>query len=355
MLKKLSVKNIQKYSILPNRSNTINISKSLIGSNLIIDDAKYEAYCINCKDILCYQYNELNYPLGNLKGMPYNNSKYVCPTDSIVLTDTMVKIENNCINCGLCYSRCPVGAIYFSDVEKKYSVHEYIAKEEYNIVEEDVIAYESIQDKELINNSFVKVPQISISDLNLDINLENETIHQVTLSYNKTVRENELVRNYLLEFGYEAKSYSIGNNDNRIDCIGYKNSKYILCEIKLSTNDYISLIRKALEDQAIFANKHNKNINDIDIAIFINQLPNKRSDFYELIKDIKSILNIQIHVIPIYFCDLLLKNEIRSFESYIKDFTISSDRLFISSGNLDTLLKKIDKNYGLEGVYTPLK
>lgn len=353
MLKKLSVKNNQKYSILPSDSNNIDISKSINGSKFIIGGSKFDAYCINCKELLCYEYNDLNFSLGDLEGMPYNNSKYVCPTNSIILTDTIVKIDNNCINCGICYSRCPVGAIYYSNVENKYIVNEYTSTE--NHVEEQAISYETFQNKEIINTNFVKVPQASISDLDLNTISNHNFCNVVTFSYNKNIKENELIRNYLFEFGYEAKSYSTGNNDNRIDCIGYKSNKYILCEIKLATNDYISLIRKALEDQAVFANKYNKSINDIDVVIFINQLPNKRSDFYELIKDIKLILDIEIHVIPIYFCDLLLKNGIRNFEDYIKDFKINSDQLFISSGYLDTILQKIDKNYGLEGVYTPLK
>ena len=333
MLKKLSVKHNNKFSYLPSKENfrDIKVLKSISGSDFEYKNEKIKSYCINCKEQLCYEYKELNFSLGNLNGLPYNNSKLVCSTSSIIFNDEGAVIEDSCINCGICYDRCPVGAINYSLKDNKYEVR--------------------IND----NENYIKIPQLSLNEVNLNIIETQDELNKVTLSYNKNIKENELIRNYLIAFSYEAKSYSIGNNDNRIDCIGFKKSRYILCEIKLNTTDYISLIRKALEDLAIFTNKYNKKISDIDIVIFINQLPNKRSDFYELLKDIKDIIQIQIYVVPIYFCDLFLKNGYKNFENFVQYFNISSDRLFICSGELDVKLKQIDINYGLEGIYTPLK
>jgi ferredoxin len=333
MIKKLSIKNNNKYSFLPNNENISDISvyKTALESNFIFNENKVKSYCMNCKEQFCYTYDELNFSLGNLNGMPFNNSKFVCPTNSIFFNDLGANIDNNCINCGICYARCPIGAIKYSLIDNKYEV--------------------------TLNNNknYIQIPQLSLNDLKINITENHNELKQVTLSYNKNIKENEIIRNYLLAFKYEAKSYSIGNNDNRIDCIGFKNNRYLACEIKLNTNDYISLIRKALEDLALFTNKYHKKISDVDLVIFINQLPNKRSDFYELLKDVKTILKIQIYVVPIYFCDLFLKNGIKNFDYYLKYFNISSENLFISSGELDKKLKDIDCNYGLEGIYTPLK
>lgn len=239
----------------------------------VIDDGitKTESKCINCKNKKCIKY--LKEEIQNeLAKIPANIDDRVCPVDAIKNVNNKIIIDNDkCINCGLCASRCITGAIYFdkdkfkvapviNDTEEKYklSIHEG------QIIEEN---------DELLNNIYK------------DIIIKN-------------VDPNLFSRNLLTECGVQTVLSRKGDVNVRMDGIIFNNGKRGICEIEFN-NDVLSCPRCILDDLAVLCSRYNYDLNETLALVVSLGLPNNRTDYWRVVKDIKEVLDIEIQTTSI--------------------------------------------------------
>src|SRR5207245_1679214 len=73
--------------------------------------------CIRCYNPPCMEYSDDELELTIFPGFPADRNTSVCPTHAISLpleAEAPVIDQTACIQCGVCLSRCPVRAIYFT-------------------------------------------------------------------------------------------------------------------------------------------------------------------------------------------------------------------------------------------------
>ena len=240
--------------------------------SLISDGTKqFESKCINCKNKKCIKYlkSEIQNELAKI---PTNIDNNVCPVDAIKYVDNRIVIDNNkCIKCGICASRCITGAIYYdndkfnvsdfsADVEEKYKA----AIHKGQIIEESDEILNSIYDSIIKNN----------------------------------INPNIISRNLLNECGIQTILSRKGDVNLRMDAVIFNNDKRGICEIEFN-NDVLSCPRCILDDLAVLCSRYDYDLNETLALVVALGLPNNRTDYWRVVKDINDVLNVQIQTTSI--------------------------------------------------------
>ncbi len=299
------------------------IPKALIFVNtgsFIEDDkgAKYRGTCIGCNGSPCMEYSDLELSTPLFQAFPHNTSKRVCPTHAITY-DSGSRYAcinpNLCIACGLCVQRCPTAAIQFDFTSRKCIVN--------NEPELTASCTESEQ-KAFVENikscsrtyAFTRIPE------------DFSTLYQeMILNASKKVADVSeiIVRNTLVNMGIPCNANAAGNNHNRTEFFGQEGDMVIIGESNSSDTDTLSVARRILDDVAVMVSRYGRDKQRILPLSVINGFPNKRTDYYEVVHDIQSILGIQICTVTFHILFILnlygIKLHIRDFGAFVIDNT----------------------------------
>jgi ferredoxin len=250
-------------------------------AKLIFEDfSEQDSVCIHCNEFSCIKNdNELDSFLDLKNSQNYN----ICPTDAIKMSYSgIIEVDNEaCIGCGLCVTSCPVGAIYLNK--------NHVA----------VINYDS--DEIHYTNS-------SISFKNQNIQYENEVIRESEEHLSHIIKRindmdfkittiNSLVFTGLNKLNLPTYLTRVGDVNTRMDAVGLYDDKNVVIEIELSAN--LDSPRDVLDDVAVFCSRNSVDKNNVSGAIVLPEFPNKRTEFWELISDIKDVVDVDISVIPL--------------------------------------------------------
>lgn len=352
MLKKLSQKkgNIKSFDLIDN-INIQTITRNVFENYFDIDGKLELPSCINCEEKSCYKYNENEINIKIFDSLPYNNDLRVCPVNAIEIDENYnISINENCISCGLCVQRCPIGGLYL-DKENNFKATKYDVNT--NIFCEN--------NEKLVSSSKIKdkIKTEHYSEIIINENYLDAFYSKIDKK-NTTILDFELIlsRNILINLKIPNKVTAKGNNDSRFDLIGLLEDKYLLAEIDYKNNDNLSLIRKTLENISLLENKFQiKKDDKILPVIIINDLPNKRSDMYELLNDIYNVLNIKIYTLPLHYlliCSLI--NKRLTFKD-ITQFYINKNNVDFIDPIVNTIenIIEIDEYFKIQKKYKPLK
>lgn len=314
---------------------------------------KESGVCINCTDKPCFSYSAEEINTEILEGFPFNNDPRVCPSNALILSETMgIEIKDEvCIGCGICVNRCPLGGINIKIDERVPRVN--------NKPGNNFEVTTEISD-ERRSNTFKLFSSVN----------RKTSIDKVTIDFSKNFRDyfskmtNQvsdleliLIRNLMLGVGILNKVAAKGNVDTRIDFLGVYGENKIPGESGMNGTDILGLPRRILEDFAVLHSRYSIPREHIIPVIFLLEFPRKRSDYYEVITDIKNITGIEIKTIPVHF--LLLSNllNVRFTLSELKAY------FFIDKNNQNfgdyakqivNDIENIDGSFGTE-LYTYLK
>ncbi len=312
-----------------------NPSKLFLKNNMCI-----EAECIHCSIPNCIIFKE-KYSINELLNFPSDKTVNVCPVSAIsVGEDGIPIISDKCISCGLCAIRCPIGAIFFK--EGKFHVNSTNTNIKLCAPEKALINQQYDQIKAIINNT-KHTGQI--------INSTIKALEMCYRSLNVIHSPNIFVRNILLCLNILTMAKRVGDVYTRMDLV-FKYEKN-LGEIEVEFgDDTLSATRRILDDIAILAERYNIKIEDNIPLIVTLYLPHKRQGFWQVVKDVKEVLGIQINTITVGVLLFLMWN-FKSFnpENFYIDFN-------------DMSLKKIlEKKYSIKfpneknsiGIFEPKK
>ena len=112
----------------------------------------------------------------------------------------------------------------------------------------------------------------------------------------------------------------------RIDAIGQlPKNKTAIFSIEFG-NDSLSLPRKILENFAILHRRYNKDKNNIIPFAIVNEVPNKRSEYYRVLGDVYKVTKIKIYTLSIFNLILWVKNKKRISDFIFDDFFITNKK-----------------------------
>ena len=307
------------------------------------DGTRYLTTCLGCQDAPCMEFAEvvIKPTSPNLADFPRDPSREVCPADAMTWNRVAYgpSIDaDKCIGCGLCAVNCPYGAISLSP---------------------DGVAVVQQQDSDITvagltgNQPHTAVPKVgSLGDPIMPF---PQQLPAITARLGD-IRRSRMTRNMLLACGVGASTRRKGDTNVRMDGVVYFVSG-IIGVVELETNAAASLEspRALLEDIAVLHGRFNVPMEDIVPISIVAELPNVRAEYYEVIDNISSVLDIHCRTLTLGGLCLLMWRfgtlpDLKGNELFTTE---------VGAVDLFNSLAKLDPDFPLEepypGAYRPAK
>lgn len=190
------------------------------------------------------------------------------------------------------------------------------------------------------------------NDLNLHDKLDNlrKSISTVKLTPNG---ENELIRLLFTGIGGEVYLPRKGDNSERFDAIITFTNYKLVTEVEIPSTEILDAPRNLLDDYAVVHCRKSEDEENIIPLVVCWDLPNHRTDYWNVVSDINNILGIKIKTISILALALYYWTG-TPLDFSNDDFFLNHDETTMISAR--ELLKKngmsIDE---FPGYYTPYK
>ncbi len=252
-----------------------------------------EAACLSCPTSPCVSFSEYEIASTSLPEFPADTSTATCAADAIWIDPGSGSPEvdpSKCIGCGVCASRCPVGAIYLRPDKGAR------------------VAWQ--QD----DPAYVKLPPGEIARFNRTVEALFHTPKQGVLAEESDAllalseRAMELAmhmigdrfpvlhtRNLLIAAGQGAAMRRRGNNHMRMDLVlGRPGAAKGLVEVEFGQLSAIESPRDVLDSAAVLHSRYGWALEEMTLLIVKDALPNVRSGYWDVLADIAKVLNMRI-------------------------------------------------------------
>lgn len=258
--------------------------------------------CINCVPQFCRQILKGCVECKSFKAMSHNMDFRLCPVDAISPGRESITINNTkCIGCGLCVAMCPIGAIAIKN-----------GKAELN----DSVSIE-VQKSRVSQKSFDKQKEFVLEIARVrregeTIEEKNDTLKQLyeKIRHLSPDQQNIFARNLLIALGNHATISRHGNVYLRMDGFYENRSSFGVMEIETGL-DMLDVSRALLDDIATLNVRYKLPVDkNIPLAVCL-ELPNKRTDYWQVVQDINKITGIKINTITFGALLVLLWNHVR--------------------------------------------
>lgn len=143
-----------------------------------------------------------------------------------------------------------------------------------------------------------EIEKLVNNDLTLKKKMSNlkSAISEVKLSPNG---ENELVELLFQGLGAEVYFPRKGDNSERFDALVDFEKYKAVVEIEIPSTEILDAPRNLLDDYAVFKCRKKEKNTEIVPLVLCWDLPNKRTDYWNVVTDVKNILGIKIKTISI--------------------------------------------------------
>lgn len=199
--------------------------------------------------------------------------------------------------------------------------------------------------------SVSEIEKLIINDLSLKekMNKLKASINDVKLTPNG---ENDLIR--ILFEGLGAKVYfpRKGDNSERFDAVIEFEEYKSVAEIEIPSTEILDAPRNLLDDYAVQKSRIKDNTKEIIPLVICWDLPNKRTDYWNVITDIKNILGLKIKTISILALALHYWTE-TPLSLQNDDYFLEHDNCTINNAEMFNKAGLSAKDY--PGYFTPYK
>ncbi|GAW87646.1 conserved hypothetical protein [Bathymodiolus platifrons methanotrophic gill symbiont] len=243
------------------------------------DESTINSSCLNCYDLNCLTLENNSIVMDELSSSQTN---ILCPTEAIFLNESgEVEINvQDCIGCGLCVVSCPVGAIY-------------IGKEDVAIINRKNQSMEFSDEPFQVKCIVKSSPAIQENEKKL-----RKIIKLINELPDRTSVLNKLVCKSLQLTGLDTNLTRQGDVNLRMDAVSIDiNNNHILVEIEHTAN--LDSPRDILDDVAVFCSRYDIDKSKASGLIVLTELPNKRTEYWELITDIEKVVKVKIATLPL--------------------------------------------------------
>lgn len=148
-----------------------------------------------------------------------------------------------------------------------------------------------------------ETPEDIICDLlDNDLSIENKFINLIN-SHSEikltSGAENFIIEKLINNLGGNIRFPRTGNNNERFDAVIDFNDYVCLVEIEIPSTAILDAPRNLLDDYAVYVSRRGRNGKPIIPLVICWDVPNKRQDYWNVVKDIKNILDLEIKTISI--------------------------------------------------------
>ena len=256
-----------------------------------------ESSCLRCHDAPCYHYAAGEGECSSLDSLPADRNIEVCPTGAVSIiqaTGAATVDPLKCIFCGVCAARCPVGAIFMSPKQGAVVVDDtnsgFVVTEQYS--EPSMLASRGAIAKTELTGVHMRESDALVAEIERRMAAARE---KLTDNF-----PNHLTRNLLRAVGVAVDMRRTGNNHLRADLVlGSRGISQGVVEAEFGAEAILDAPRDVLDDIAVFVSRHGWKKDDIVAFIVGDYLPNRRSEFWSIIKDIRDVLGVQIATVTV--------------------------------------------------------
>lgn len=314
-----------------------------------LNGERWWSTCIGCVEPKCMKYYADEYLCNDIDGFPGEPNDSVCPTDAISWDDEAVRPVinyNKCIECGICAVRCPVGAIYYDEN------HDAVVISENEKLKKLTITPERIQTQGNSLNTINKIEWKHHFRKEDDIDMDN--IYTAVSGFDgRSSVHNVLIRNLLISLGYNCATSRTGDVYTRMDAVYSNGDCKGAVEIEFG-KDTLEASRGILDDIASLQTHYGLNKDDNTALVICLSFPNKRQGYFQVIKDIKNVLDQSIQTLSMGALLVLTWNDAKV--NFINnDFYADFDNLSIRAALEKYIGRKVNITEGCLGILEPEK
>jgi len=301
------------------------------------DGTTAESACIGCPDLPCMEYSEEELKVPGFKDFPADLNPDVCPTLAIAINENTTPCiqSDRCIACGLCANRCPVGAIRI-DTKLGAVVNDKVSDEVFPLAKS---ADEIHTTRAMLASAAKEGRLITESDQLLSNAMAKiEAIGDVTTQF-----PNHLSRNLLMAVGIPTAMRRRGDVNLRMDLV-LRNG---VAEVEYMRQALLDSPRNVLDNVAVVVSRYGMPMAHFVPLIVSIGLPNQRGEYWQVINDAATVLNLKIRsltvgaLLVLVWSGARLKFDGDLFYTQLETFSIRRDveraitrRLQISEGLL---------------------
>lgn len=251
--------------------------------------------CLRCPVPPCTFYSIDEMVNDYFKEFPADTSAKVCPTDAIQIdTETGIPtiLSDKCIACGLCVARCPVQAITLAKGGANVNDSE---NEFFRLTSKPV-------DASLVEVVLRQCQNLPIRGHIADAEFAAYVYERIVLIGRQLNPQfpNLLARNLMICNGTSFHIRRLGDTNMRIDSVFHSGENRLgVAEIEYSDSVILDAPRDLLDDCAVLRARYGVPLQKIDPLVVSLRLPNKRSEYWQVIQDISQVLKIRIGSITI--------------------------------------------------------
>jgi len=225
---------------------------------------------------------------------PFSPDDSVCPTAAISRGgEGLAAIEaSNCIGCGLCVIRCPVGAIWIDDDSATARVQSPSSEayERRSAPLEEFIA----QRDAVAAHLGAEAPPFGSPGL---LGRQLDRVSPVVAGPSGQNVLRLLARNAFLVRGASARLKIVGDNNAACELLVDDGAYLLVVEVEPSA-DALDAMRRVLAGTAVLIARYGARLEDVTATLIINRLPNKRVDYYGVATDVQARLGLATITIP---------------------------------------------------------
>lgn len=306
--------------------------------------------CIGCVNEPCRLLSAEEGTVEGVSAFAGDTSSALCPTKAISWDfDLEVpKVDPNaCISCGLCVSRCPIGAISIQGDVAVVSTDEGPTDD----CQWSTLPYSTGQDRQ--RSQLASLPQRELREPILD---DLAAVHlATTLSKASDVVQKAAVRSALVAAQCSVSLSRKGDVHTRMDGT-YSTTDGVCGSLEVEFGlDSLEAVRATLDDVAVLNSRYGIQKSEQTPLVVCGELPRERQGYWQVIQDIYRVLDIKVRTATLGSLLLLVWNDKRFTAATLNELTPHFGSTSIREQIEEALGRSVTIAHGHGGVLEPEK
>lgn len=282
--------------VIPRSPIELGAERTLFASTTLTatGSSQFASACLGCPDQPCARFTEVELARETSVESPYTPDPAVCPTYAISrgVGGTMMVDADNCLGCGLCVVRCPVGAVYLDP----YSAAAHVERPSDDHYERVTMTLDEFDALRIALAEGMAAETVPFADAG---RLSRQMLRAAPMVEGAAGQRvlRLLTRNTFLLSG-AARLKNVGDNNAAAELLVDAGDDLLVVEVEPST-DVPDAVRRVLAGCAIVIARLGANRDGVAAAVVVPRLPNVRVEYYRVAQNVYDRLGIAVYGVPL--------------------------------------------------------